>query len=290
MNDPAVLGLYTQLFMFQQDTKRQEFVFCSPDYFMQDILHSLARTLGLEYEHSLRPPQVRISRPFHTRYLEPGRLGNTQSQDTFHPTSGSNRTGMQIAQSISSIPGNLEATEVHPNENVSMGLDLMDTLGKAPGDLVSVSEWNPYFTEEKTLTSPLTNGILCSDFSSMAENIPTAVPFPNQNLLEVNSKGQTASGENTPECPTDSWPSGIEHGIPRSASGGSTTAAPVSTDIQFIFEPTPTSGKSNHRGRRGPLSSSALTGSRAVKAQGGACWKCRILRKKVRTNFTCSLG
>jgi hypothetical protein len=288
INDLTMLGLYTQIFMFQQDSTREEFVFCSPNHFIQDTLHSLARMLGLEYEHSLRPSQVRISRPPHTPDSEPGRFGDIQSQGAFYSTSAPERAGIQIAQSTSPISRNLDTTQIHPNEKASMGVALMDLLDKVPVDLEWDSKWNPYLTEENILDSHLPNGITCNDFSSIAEKIPTADSLSDQSYLEVRARSQTTNEKHTPKGSMDSWPSSIEHEVSTFASRGSTTAGPVSTDIQFIFEPTPTSGKSNPRGRRGPLNSSALTESRAVKARGGACWKCRILRKKVCFKLTCS--
>jgi hypothetical protein len=62
MNDPVVLGLYTQLVLFQHDAVRDDTTFQNPDHSTQDILHSLARKLGLEYEYSLCMMQVRISK------------------------------------------------------------------------------------------------------------------------------------------------------------------------------------------------------------------------------------
>jgi len=41
-------------------------------------------------------------------------------------------------------------------------------------------------------------------------------------------------------------------------------------------------GKNNSLGRQGPLNESTLANSKAVKAIG-ACWKCKVLRKKVKT-------
>jgi hypothetical protein len=293
MNDPTVLGLYMQLFMFQQDSTRNEFVFCSPNHFIQYTLHSLARMLGLEYEYSLRPSQVRISRPPHTRDSDAGRLRDIQSQGTFHSTSAPERAGIQITQSTSPISKNLETTQIHPGEKASVRVALKDPFDKEPVDLEWDSKWDSkwdsYLTEESILDPRLPNGIRGNDFTSVIGNISPAVPFLNQNYLEVSAQSQTATGKHTPEGSTDSWPSSLEHEVSTSLRGG-TTAVPVSADIQFIFEPTPTSGKSNPRGRQGPLNSSALTQSRAVKVQGGACWKCRILRKKVRFKLICSWG
>jgi hypothetical protein len=289
MNDPIVLGFYTQLFMFQQDSKRQEFVFYSPDPFIQDTLHSLARMLGLQYEHSIRPSQVRISRPSHTPYFELSQLIDTQSKVAIHPTSELEKAGMQIVQTFSPIPGSLHTTELHPNENVSAGLSLEGFLGKAYMDLEWASKRNLCFAEENILNSSLTNSILFNNISSMAGKIPSAITFSNQSYLEVGAQAPTFAGKDSAEFPAESWPPGAERGVSRSALGQSTTAAPVSTDIQFIFEPTPSSGKSNCRGRRGSLNSSAFVESQYIKAQGGACWKCRILRKKVCIKFHRSL-
>jgi hypothetical protein len=144
MNEPTVLGLYTQLFMSQQDSTKKEFVFCSPDHFIQGPLHSLARKLGLEYEHSLRPSQVRISKPPHASYSELGRLGYIKSQGTFYSSSASERTGMQVAQSKSPVTGSFEATKLRPNENAFLGVASVGLLEKATMDLERDSRQNPY--------------------------------------------------------------------------------------------------------------------------------------------------
>lgn len=57
------MELYTQLAIFQRDATRIEISFENSDHSEQDILHSLARKLGLEYENSLRLRQVTISKP-----------------------------------------------------------------------------------------------------------------------------------------------------------------------------------------------------------------------------------
>jgi hypothetical protein len=43
-------------------------------------------------------------------------------------------------------------------------------------------------------------------------------------------------------------------------------------------------GKKNSLGRQGPLNESSRANSKAVKAVG-ACWKCKVIRKKVTTRL-----
>jgi hypothetical protein len=62
MNDPIVLDFYRQLVIFQDNPTTPDIIFAAVDHLKQDILHSLARRLGLEYEYSLHQRQVRISR------------------------------------------------------------------------------------------------------------------------------------------------------------------------------------------------------------------------------------
>ena len=62
MNDPYVLAIYTRLVRFEQDLTKHAVTFSPADHATQDTLHSLARTLGLEYEYSLQFRKVRVSR------------------------------------------------------------------------------------------------------------------------------------------------------------------------------------------------------------------------------------
>jgi len=62
MNDPLVLNLYTQLVKFQQDIFREHITFDDPNRSLQNLLHSLARQLDLEYEYSLSFTRVKISK------------------------------------------------------------------------------------------------------------------------------------------------------------------------------------------------------------------------------------
>ena len=62
MNDSYALDLYTKLVVFQRDNARNKVEFDNSDHSKQDVLHSLARKLGLEYEHSLLRRQATISK------------------------------------------------------------------------------------------------------------------------------------------------------------------------------------------------------------------------------------
>ncbi|CZR65689.1 uncharacterized protein PAC_15589 [Phialocephala subalpina] len=62
MNDPFVLDLYTKLVKFQLDTARTQAIYDHPNHATQDLLHSLARKLSLEFEYSLSLQRVCLSR------------------------------------------------------------------------------------------------------------------------------------------------------------------------------------------------------------------------------------
>jgi hypothetical protein len=74
MNDPFTLDLYTQLIIFKQNLAQSEFGFFNADHLMQDILHSLARKLGLEYEYSLHTKHVKISKNSASLSSEPSAI------------------------------------------------------------------------------------------------------------------------------------------------------------------------------------------------------------------------
>jgi hypothetical protein len=62
LNDPSILILYNQIFLFQNDHSQSEILFINRSYSEQKALQSLAHGLNLEYEYSLVTRTVRICR------------------------------------------------------------------------------------------------------------------------------------------------------------------------------------------------------------------------------------
>lgn len=62
LNDPFILMLYNQIFLFQNDLSREEILFTNPSYSEQHALQSISHGLNLEYEYSLATRTVRICR------------------------------------------------------------------------------------------------------------------------------------------------------------------------------------------------------------------------------------
>lgn len=62
MNDPSILKLYNQIFLFQNDHSQNEILFTNRSHSEQNALQSLAHGLDLEYEYSLVTRTVRICR------------------------------------------------------------------------------------------------------------------------------------------------------------------------------------------------------------------------------------
>ena len=63
LNDPSALVLYNQVFLFKNNNLLNNVEFAGKSNKEQNILHSVAHGLGLEYEYSLAARTVRICRP-----------------------------------------------------------------------------------------------------------------------------------------------------------------------------------------------------------------------------------
>jgi len=159
MNDPEVLKLYTQLVIFQQDTTKSSMIFDNPDITKQDLLYSLARQIGLEFTHTLRPPHV-------TLFNQMSLFSLNLHQDVHLPSYGMNdysspETFMELSQ-FSPFNPTLPATPpdegtMTPDEIAQINANDNNLLEMSDGDPSQKYSWMdlfPEFTESPEACQP----------------------------------------------------------------------------------------------------------------------------------------
>jgi hypothetical protein len=92
---------------------------------------------------------------------------------------------------------------------------------------------------------------------------------------EATRRPQSRSGSSL--CSVNSSQSTRGHRISKSFSRKSSASGRANS----MGSAASSAGLSSSSGRQGPLDSLARAGMRALKAIGGACWRCKILRKVV---------
>lgn len=274
MNDPAVLDLYTQLVIFQQDFIREEFVFPNADPAMQDTLHSLSRKLNLEYEHSLRPEQVKISKSRNT----PVSVSGMEFDDSSFRDSGLfSGEASSLNSTLSSTGLNHQlAREVHLNAlnwpqtaEVMRSEDVQDTSSTS---LV----WENVMSGLEDQNSDISEDVLRTSLFTIGNSLRTSTPVINQDSFDSLTSRKTLSRKNSSLKGTEDVKLKVVSGL--AFTHGSTAAA--RSEYIFQFDPAAASKNIDPRGRRGGPVSIARSDPNVVEP-GNSCWKCKAGRKKV---------
>ncbi|KAE8445419.1 hypothetical protein EG329_013432 [Mollisiaceae sp. DMI_Dod_QoI] len=275
MNDPFVLDLYTQLVKLQNDIVQWQLLFDSPDHSLQDLLHLLARKVGLEFEYSLSLRQVRIS-----------------------------RISVSVEDALETVQRHRQAPELFCND---LGLNSIEAPGLDP----------TFVLDDINFLMP---DIFAEDLSFPAEQ---DTPFDRPSWTQYSTSPSLLSGSiggslqlRSPEHHDDS--TGIDPSLIVNDNNFSSTGAAIPENLAHTDQPrTPMPipsvehGDSIHQpiasgGRQNQTSQEATksyifvsdidtksriravdkAAAKAVKAIG-ACWKCKVLRKKCDTNTPC---
>lgn len=124
MNVPWVLDLYTQLVIFQRDSIKTEISFENSDHSKQDVLHALARKLGLEYENSLLLRRVTISK---TPWVESRNMHFFQQTEpsSFNSTVASWESGSRLSHSLTDLTS--------PATSISFDFQNFEFIGSPEG-------------------------------------------------------------------------------------------------------------------------------------------------------------
>jgi hypothetical protein len=280
MNDPVVLGLYTQLVLFQHDVVMDDTTFENPDHSAQDILHSLARKLGLEYEYSLCMMQVRISKPTPANREEINLMEFDQSflNDFNYYLNNSSTSNLEplLNDANPTVP-NLFSKDSHWQSNDELfGIETL--LGDNHDMLVPVSA-QPVNLEVLPTLNPITALDLRSIDPSVLENLNESSE-PSILGNHINSDTIAApSGAIVSPLTAFFGPGGSNPGSTDICENHDTSL--VSKNYVFVSDPTATTANIQYASARGRMDATARAGLKAVKTLG-ACWKCKVLRKKVK--------
>lgn len=273
MNSPFVLDLYTQLVKFQQDTNQPEIIFDGPDHVLQDLLHALARKLGLEFEYSLRYRRVCISKT---------------SLFTKDLSVSARRDGLPEVPLVYEFSGNLELPSLEqmfvPDE---MNFHMSDIF---PGDFdfAGQSAFQPGLEVFDTsfVESSSRDGQDVATECLAVESVGGFIPFDMKDLCAEDGSASKSYTTVDPlsitgdprmwqQVPIFQHEDNINFCF--SSHERVKQKAQISQNYTFIQD-------SDSPSRLRTVDSAS---SNAVKAIGGACWKCKVLRKKCDTQTTC---
>ncbi|KAH9213719.1 hypothetical protein DL95DRAFT_462813 [Leptodontidium sp. 2 PMI_412] len=220
-----------------------------------DTLHAISRILGLEYEFSMQLSRVRVSRPNHFCPTNTGPVHVSQTLDTTYNVSVSTTSGAQNPPAIIDDARDAGSEELgfvdrHELGRTPASPPLKDTCGEPP---------------PMAFALPAEFTFAHLDFSN---------DFARADLSHMHQQQQDSLDQCHPSIPD------LDFCTPPKTP----VAASSLSEINFIFESAPLPRYATKPGRRRLVDDLANVESRAVKDQGGACWKCRILRKKVKSS------
>lgn len=290
MNDPLVLELYTQLVEFRRDSTKENITFKNPNHSIQDLFHSLARKLGLEYEYSLSLGYVRVSGAplIYT-------MDDSVSIDV------DNHFLDSLDLDLGDAPEVVDPNFIEDGINSLLPDIFSDDSGLAlnddPNSLLDFPEldFNPplAYSSHQISQAELESLNLDNQYDIMSID-PTLTVYAGQssegNCHEILSSpdgvGRVSNQDPLAQMDTET----LQSMIPRKPLGVYPTDEQriMSTPREFDFVPgLNDSGKSHSVITRHSHQDEATQAkSREVKAIG-ACWKCKVVRKKVnRSEFT----
>jgi hypothetical protein len=213
------------------------------------------RNFEFEYQCSLNPRQVRISKPWLTV------LDDRASKDP--PTSILTDYDVSVGTGTFSP---LRGPATPPPDG------LLDRGMSIPSNSLATSYENqlPVVTEWPILEN--VNPILSSNGITL-----DLLNTDRNHTCRILANDRHVNSEGTAQCINQ------EPTRARASTESTATESPTTDSCEFVFilEPAAASGKTSPPKRRGRLDSAAHASSMAVKALG-ACWKCKILRKKVK--------
>jgi hypothetical protein len=280
LNDLPTLCLYNELLLFRADSSL-ELMFMHPSQVMQKTLHSIADTLGLDYEYWKSLKQARISKP----ESEPESTGITDISTTLNPEVLDDTPGISINPQFHrwSMPSDFSSWP-YGEEILDSDFDLSrrDDMPSLDNNQIpsSLEYEQQFFTPLPTPSS-----------SSAAANEEFAAIFTDTSFFSSQRTGSRAgsragSGIGSRAVSRDGSVKSIssERGrkVMKSVSRSSSANRSVGfQEIVFDSNPSrPASRISGSSGRRGPLDTMARAAMKAVKTLG-ACWRCKWLRKDV---------
>ncbi|RFU29939.1 hypothetical protein B7463_g6384, partial [Scytalidium lignicola] len=249
MNDPIILGLYSELLLFSKHRPYQEMNFTGCDSSKQRNLLALALKLGLQYSFNQSSLTVTISQPGSIQDLGPTTFPATSSDlvynkyDTFKRRDGS-----------SSRPATAQSIDQHD-------LNSRNYLPALP----------------QLTTTPFTAN---PSFTSYAETYKINSDGP-----PIYSHHRTSSAHSADSRRGRSKIRTKLFSPRRSAEQRERS----SSFAEFIFDSQMDNASRNisqSPGRRGPLDKMSCAGMKALKIIG-ACWRCKILRKKCNPEHPC---
>jgi hypothetical protein len=255
MNDPETLAVYTQLVVFRGNGSMSELIIRDPDHPKQNILCNLAHSLDLEYEYDLNLKKARISRGPQVdhdsldRYVFKTAFPSPRAASSIHTRSIGTPVPV-INQSYlftDCVDDSLEE-EVNPDEMADRPMSLLKRIELGPTCMETLDRFDRLLDNEIRL-----------GLSTYARNDTASIK-------SFSSRGSTSGSASS------SIHSSRSNRSFNSARGGYFSSFKAGSEA-------PSSSR-----RRGPLPDAARAAARAVKSVK-ACWRCKILRKKVSYRF-----
>jgi hypothetical protein len=266
MNDPIVLDLYRRLCVFEANPSENEVLFSDPDRGKQWVLCSLAHDLKLQYEYRLDERQAKVSKPRQAYSVDiEMNMGEMQMnqwmiEDLLSRLGDSALGGAEVRNPAASFDS------LHFEEfTAPLPVTRAD---EASSEAVRYNSFSN--TPGKDVSDP---GVFYHSFSEEGYHEPLTTCPPSINRFTTSSTGRFASHSDRDQSQKLSSRKSSADIASKLSSKGLGFNSQLSTAATQV---------SASPGRRGPLSEEAIEKSKAIRDNGGACWRCRIFHKSVR--------
>lgn len=269
LNDPATLELYDDMLLFSRGNhlSGDKLAFDGCDATKEAVLHRLALKFKLSYSYD---PVQRKAVIWRSSVFAPVKQDPTPAVDVQPPTLPS-----QLATQPTPTFGNNTAAAPHTSPTSTMPLPVAHTVPSSLSPQPGGSDNSPQ--KRHTITTPVTFPLLQQDTNTVGLSVGLTPP-PVKRLS--NDSSAAASVVSSLVLSGQGFLGDEDKPHQDTPSLGDRLSSSWSIFHSGISSRRP-------RGRRGPLSAKSRKDIKDLEWAGGACWRCKILRRKCDPGIPC---